>query len=623
MAENKGAKPVNQFGPYRLDRATRLVLRNGDIVQLPPKAVETLMVLAETPGQLVEKETLLQRVWPDTFVEENNLAQNVSLLRRALDCDDGPRIETVPKRGYRLVVAPAAEPTRRRWIKPAVLAIALSIAAVLGMSWRRQPSGISPIQAVAVLPFQNLSGAPEDEYLADGLTELLIGSLAKSNFSRVISRTTSMQFRNTGKTLPEIARELNVDAVIEGSVARSGDNVRITVQLIRAATDELVWSEIYNRDTQDLPELQLDIARTIAREAGIQSDPQRKAFRPVDRRAFEEYLRGRHAWNKRSPDQIRKAIAHFQRAIDFDAAYAPAYAGVADAYNQLGTYLIGERPAAETRPLAIAAAMKAIEIDPDLAEAHAALGFSKVYDWDWRGSEKELRRAIELNPSYGPVRIWFACWLMQQGRPNEAIAQARYALDLDPLSLIVGTQVGWIYSHVGEFETAVRYFQDVLERDPNYLWGLWQLGQAYLHTGRHAESIAVLEKAALRSGRTPAILATLGAAYARAGLITEAESILQELKDLANRRYVSPHAFTWVYLGMGDRDRAFEWLEREYEERSNAIAWIGVWHMLDGVRSDPRYLDLARRVGLLSRDDRAAGPASQRSRLRTPSPFAR
>ena len=598
-----------------MDGTARLVFREDQIVSLPPKVVDTLLILIENAGSVVDKETLLARVWPDTFVDENNLAHNISVLRRTLDNGSGPSIETVPKRGYRFVApvrmpepadapivpepeAPRPRPrVRAKWAMAVVLAVLLGAASYYFVS-TRTPA----IRSLAVLPFQNLSGNPQDEFLADGLTELLIGNLAKVGSLRVISRTSSMHFKGSRKKLPEIARELNVDAVMQGSVMRSGDRVRIAVQLIRGATDEHIWSEIYDRDLREVSGLQLDIARTIAREARIKTSPDEQArlFRrpPVNRAAFEEYLRGRHAWNKRSPGEIRKAIVHFQNAIDLDAAYAPAYAGLADAYNQLGTHLIGEKSPRETRPLAIAAAAKAIEIDDELAEAHAALGFAKMYDWDWSRADRELRRAIELNPGYGPVRIWHASFLQQNGKHAEALAQARYAMELDPLSLIVRTQLGWIHAHGGDFDTAIKYFLDVLEKDPNYLWGQWQLGQAYLFTGKHKEAIDVLEKAAARSQRTPAILGTLGAAYARAGRKADAGKIVNELTELAGRRYVSPHAFTWIYLGLDDKGRAFDSLDREYEDRSNSVAWIGGWHMLDEYRSDPRYRAMMQRIGL-------------------------
>ena len=608
-------KRIYEFGPFRVDGSARLVFREGEIVPLPPKVVDTLLILIENAGSVVDKETLLARVWPDTFVDENNLAHNISVLRRTLDHGGGPSIETVPKRGYRFVVpvripeladAPrvpeaSAQPpglrVRAKWALAVVLTVILTTASYYFL---RTPT--PAIRSLAVLPFQNLSGNPQDEFLADGLTELLIGNLGKVGSLRVISRTTSMHFKNSRKKLPEIARELKVDAVMEGSVMRSGDRVRVAAQLILGATDERIWSDIYDRDLHDVTGLQLDMARTIAREAHIKTSPGEQARlarrRPVNRAAFEEYLRGRHAWNKRSQGGIQQAIVHFRNSIDLDAAYAPAYAGLADAYNQLGTHLIGEKSPRETRPMASAAASKAIEIDEDLAEAHAALGFAKMYDWDWQRAERELRRAIELDPSYGPVRIWYASFLVQNGKHREALVQARYAMELDPLSLIVQTQLGWIHAHGGDFNTAIRYFRDVLEKDPNYLWAQWQLGQAYLNTGKQQEAIAVLEKAAARSRRTPSILGTLGAAYARDGRIPEARKILKELSALAAERYVSPHAFTWVYFGLGDKDAGFNSLAREYEDRSNSVAWIGSWHMLDGFRNDPRYAETMRRIGL-------------------------
>jgi tetratricopeptide (TPR) repeat protein len=359
---------------------------------------------------------------------------------------------------------------------------------------------------------------------------------------------------------------------------------------------------VYDRDLGDVSALQAHIAQTIAHEVGITISTReraRLARRPsVNRSAYEEYLRGLHSWNKRTPRDISDAIAHFENAIDFDAAYAPAYAGLADAYNQLGTHLIGDKPPRETRPLAIAAAKKAIEIDDELAEAHAALGFAKVYDWDWPQAEKELERAIELNPGYGPVRTWYASYLQQHLRHREAVTQARYALELDPLSLIVRTQVGWIYTQAGKFDKGIPYFRDVLERDPDYLWAQWMLGMADSQTGRHTEAIAVLEKAATRSHRTPAIIASLGRAYALAGRKRDAKRLLDELFEVAKTRYVSPHAFTEVYLGLGDHERAFEWMEREYEDRSNSVAWFGTTPMFDPLRSDPRFIDLLHRINL-------------------------
>jgi len=605
--ETGNANKVFEFGPFRLDANSKLLSREGELIALPPKVLETLLILVENAGELVDKETLLSRVWPDTFVEENNLAQNISVLRRTLNDNGSPYIETVPKKGYRFVAPVASSSAQPPHPRPTIVrrwrwaAVAMAVAAALALSLvllTRRPV----LESIAVLPLQNLSGDPQQDYLADGITELLTSSLSRIGSLRVISRTSAMQYRATKKKAPEIARELRADALLEGSLMRSGGRVRVVVQLIRGATDQHLWSQVYERDLTDAADLQLEIARAIAHQARLELTDAQKGqltrHASVNRAAFEEYLRGRHAWNKRSPENIKKAISHFQTAIDLDAAYAPAYAGLADAYNQLCTHLIGEQPPNQIRPLAVAAAAKAISIDPDLAEAHASLGFAKMYDWDWQTAEKELRRAIELSPSYGPVRIWYASFLSQHQRHEEAIAQAHHAADLDPLSLIVRTQVGWMYTHAGQFDKAMQYFQDVLQKDPNYLWAQWQMGQAYLYTGMYAEAIALLETSAGTSKRTPAIFGTLGAAYARAGRKADAEKILQELREMSKHRYVSPHAFTWVYLGLDDADKSFEWLEKEFDERSNSVAWHGVWHMLDKYRSDPRYLDLMRRIGL-------------------------
>lgn len=327
---------IYEFGPFRVDGSARLVFREGQTVPLPPKVVETLLILVENAGSVVSREVILRRVWPDTFVDENNLAQNISMLRRTLDYGSGPSVETIPKRGYRFVaILNAAEPIpvvsqppppprsriRTKWALAALLLVFLG-AATYYFTRTRDPA----LRTLAVLPFQSLSGIPNDEYLADGLTELLIDNLAKVGSLRVISRTSSMHFKGSRKKLQEIARELKVDAVMEGSVMRSGDRARVAIKLILGATGELIWSESYDRDAADVASLQLDIVRTIAREAHIKMSPVAQVRldrrKPLNRASFEEYLRGRHAWNKRAPGDIQRAIAHFQNSIDLDAAYA-------------------------------------------------------------------------------------------------------------------------------------------------------------------------------------------------------------------------------------------------------------------------------------------------------------
>ncbi len=495
---------------------------------------------------------------------------------------------------------PARKPARRWMLAAAVVAIAIPLYLL-----RRQGAPAeapSTVRSVAVLPLANASGDPQQEYLADGLTDALTGSLGRISALRVISRASAMQYKATKKPLSEIAQELKVDAVLRGSVARFGYRVRVSVQLIHIPGNRQLWAETYERDLSDVPTWQSEVVSAVVREVKLKVTPAEAArlagARPVNRDAFEDYLRGRHWLSKRTEEAIRKAIDHFRRAIDEDPAYAPAYAGLADCYNQLGTVLIGSQPPSQTRPLAVAAAAKALEIDSELAEAHAALGFAKLYDWNWSGAEQSLRRAIELNPSYAPVRIWHASYLICTGRTEEAIREAGRARELDPLSPIVTTQVGWILHHARRYDEAIQHYLRVLETDPNFLWALWQLGQAYTYMSRFDEAIRTLEKAAALSGRSPAVLGMLAYAYGSARRSAEARKLVTELTELSQRRYVPPASVAWAYFGVGDSDQGFAWLEKAYQERSNALAYLPASPVLDLVHSDPRYQSLLRRIGL-------------------------
>jgi tetratricopeptide (TPR) repeat protein len=329
-----------------------------------------------------------------------------------------------------------------------------------------------------------------------------------------------MRYRDDRKTLPQIARELHVGAVIEGSIARFGDRARVSVQLLDCARDKHLWGETYERDLADIPKLWGEVAVAIAREIRAQIEPEQRARfagRPVKREAFEAYLRGRYYWNKRTIDNIHKAIEFFRKAIDADPAYARAYAGMADCYNQLGTVLIGGQPPIEIRPLAIAAAKRALEIDPQLAEAHAALAYARLYDWEWAAAEEGFKRSIDLNPSYASAHLWYSHHLSMRKRPDEALREVRLAQVLDPLSPINQTQIGWILQHAGRYDEAIVELRKVLERDPDYLWALWRIGSSYTSKSIFQEGIDALEKAAALSGRSPSILGTLAETYGLAG----------------------------------------------------------------------------------------------------------
>jgi TolB-like protein/DNA-binding winged helix-turn-helix (wHTH) protein/Flp pilus assembly protein TadD len=620
------AKRFYRFGPFRLNPETRVLLRAGDVVPLPPKAVETLLVLLRDAGQPVEKETLIRAVWPDAIVEENNLAHHISVLRKTLgNGDDGKSyIETIPKRGYRFVgevkeaveengpsertppalvdvPAPArSRLSRRRLVAVTVLGVAVG---ALLFVWRlSRPGRSTPMfESLAVLPFQNLTGDPGQEYVSDGLTESLVGEIAKIDLIRVISRTSVMRYKNVRKPLPQISQELNAGAIIEGSVARFGNRARVTVQLLDGAKDKHLWAETYERDLGEIPTLWSEVAIAVAREIHARVDPERRAqlsARPVKREAFEAYLRGRYYWNKRTPDNINKAVEWFRKAIDEDPAYARAYGGLADCYNQLGTVLIGGQPPTEIRPQAIAAAKKALEIDPELAEAHAALAYARLYDWEWAAAESGFQHALRLNPSYASAHLWYAHSLSMRKRHDEALREVRRAQQLDPLSPIIQSQIGWILQHAGKHDEAIQELQKVLAKDPDYLWALWRIGSSYTSKSMFQEGIDALEKAAKLSGRSPSILGTLAESYGLAGRKEPALSLLREIEARSREQYVPAIAFAHAYIGLGDSERVLESLEKAYQRREQGIAWLAVWEAHGPYRSDPRFHELIRRTGL-------------------------
>ncbi len=464
-----------------------------------------------------------------------------------------------------------------------------------------QPATDGRIETLAVLPLANLSGDPEQDYFADGMTEALIADLAKIGALRVISRTSAMQYKGAKKPLPEIARELNVDAVVEGSVMRVGERVRITAQLIEAATDQHLWAESYDRELCDILMLQSEVAKAIAHEIKIKLTPQEQAcltcVRQVDPEAHELYLKGRYHWNKRTDEGLHKAIDYFDRAIERDSSYAFAYAGVADCYNILGFYSL--LPPKETFPKARTAAAKALEIDDVIAEAHASLAFVKLYyDWEWPAAERGFKRAIQLNPGYATAHHWYAEYLLASEQSDDAIAEFRRARELDPLSLIINAGVGWAFYFARQYDLATEQFKMTLDMDPNFIPARLFLGQAYQQKAMYEEAIAEFGKALDLSGSATEIMAELGHVYAVSGRKGEAQKVLDELKELSERRYVSPYGIAIVHIGLGDAEQAFAWLDRAYEERSHFMALIKVDPRLDCIRPDPRFENLLQRIGL-------------------------
>lgn len=644
-----------EFGPFSLDTFKRRLLRDGEPISLTPKALDTLVALVENCGKTIEKDDLMKKVWPDSVVEENNLNQSITALRRSLgdSRQNSNYIATIPGIGYRFVAdvkkvsdvkddaisklvsegevrsaledaAPSdvvatspmtfepvqikSKPVATSRISPLLLSLVILIPvllAIIGYVLFRQKQQASQVHiaSIAVLPLENLSLNTEEEYFADGLTDALIGDLAKITELRVISRTSSMHYKRTKKSLPEIARELKVDAIVEGTVQRDGERVRVRAQLIEAATDRHLWVETYDHDVRNILNLQSEIAQAIAREVQIKMSPAEQARftprRPVHPKAFDDYLQGRYLyWNKRTEENLKKAINYFQSAIDHDPFYALAYAAMADCHNALGTVQFGALPPMEARSHAEKAAEKALELDPALAEAHGALGFVKHYNWNWAAADQEFKRALELNPSYASAHMAYASYLMSTGRVDESIASSNRARELDPLSLSISVQRGFLLEDARRYPEAIDQLKNVIATDSNYYPAHWMLGHTYAANGQFDEAVASAEKAVTLSGRAAGALGMLGMTYGFAGKKDQATKILNELLKLNKQRYVTPAALVYVYIGLGNKDQAFVWLEKCYQERSNFLAYLKVVPLTDSLRSDPRYTDLIRRVGL-------------------------
>ena len=633
------SKLLYQFGPFCLDPVKRRLLRDGEVLRLTPKAFETLLTLVQQQGKTIEKDELLKTVWAGTVVEENNLNQSITLLRKTLgdSRQESQYIATIPGVGYRFVAdvkevreeepadvavpsveslrstesLPGAGPApgemgRRPMFRYALLLLVplvLAVVAYAVLTRKKSPPPSPAVASIMVLPLDNLSGDPNEEYFADGVTDALIGDLAKLSGLQVISRTSSMHYKGTKKSLPEIAREIKVDAIVEGTVQRSGDRVVIRAQLIHAATDRHLWVQVYERPMRDVLDVQSEIAQTIARQIQIQMTPADQARlttrHPVSPKAFDYYLQGRFLyWNRRTEENLNKAIAYFQNAIKEDPNYALAHVGLADCYNALGVVQIGALPPTEARRLAEETARKALALDPTLAEAHTALGYANHYNWNWGAAETDFKRAIELNPSYANAHNFYASFLMSRGRIEESIASSTRARELDPFSLSISAQRGFLLENARRYDEAIEQLRNVIAMDPNHYQAHWFLGHTYALNKQFEQAIAASQKAVDVSQRAPGALGMLGMVYALAGQKEEANKILNELLELNKRRYVTPAALANLYIGLDNKDQAFFWLEKAFQERSNYVAYLKVFPILDPLRSDPRFADLVRRVGL-------------------------
>ena len=628
-APSRETPRLYEFGPFRLDPTEHRLLRGNEVVPLTPKAFDTLHLLVRNSGRVLEKDELIGMLWPDTFVEEGSLSNHIFLLRKALG-EDPAFIETVPRRGYRFIgavrqfpVGPAAHlekppemgafgiaspraqawrPWRGRVALGIVAAALLASLAAAGWFYKFVARG-EAIDSLAVLPFVNANATPNTEYLSDGITESLINSLSQLPNLKVMSRDSAFRYKGKDTDAKTAGRELGVRAIFKGRVTQRGDTLNISAELINARDGSHIWGQRYDRKLTDIVALQEEIAREMAsalrvRLTGAQEKRLTKSY-TANSEAYQDYLRGRYFWNKRSEEALNKGVGYFQQAITKDPKYGLAYDGLSDCYILLAVY--GFSSPKEALPRAKEAALKSLEIDATLAEAHTSLARIKgEYDWDWSGAEREFQRARELNPSYAIADLWYGDVLATMGRHEESIANYKRALKLDPLSLAANMLLGQAFYFARQYDQAIDQLEKTLELDPNFVAARIFLGFAYLQKSLYKEGIAELEKGSLLSPGNPTVLAHLGYAYAVVGRRAEAEQARDKLNQLSKQKYVIAKAVAGLYVGLGDKGKAFEWLERGYEERSIGLGGVDlkVDPIFDPLRSDPRFAALLQRMNL-------------------------
>jgi TolB-like protein/Tfp pilus assembly protein PilF len=565
------ARATIRFGGFEADFRAGELRKRGVRVKLQEQPLQILQMLVECPGEVVTRDELQHKIWPaDTFVDfEQGLYNAVRRLRDALgDSADKPRfIETLSRHGYRFI-------------------------GTIDESARK-------VESLAVLPLDNLSRDPEQEYFAEGLTEALITTLAKIGELRVISRTSAMQYKGVHKPLREIARELDVDAIVEGTVLRVGERVRITAQLIDAVKESHLWAESYERDLRDVLALQSEVAQAIAREVRIKLTPQEQAqfaqARSVDPEAYEDHLKGRYHWNRRSVPGLAKAVQYFRNAIEKDPTYAAAYSGLADCLSLLGLY--GVVTPDEGCGKAKSLALQAVGMDHSLAEAHTSLAFATMfYDYDFVAAEKEFERSIELNPRYATAHSWFGYYLAAMGRYEEGYTEAKRAIRLDPLSSPFHFVLGIVYWHARRYEQAIEELERAFDLDSDNALAQSVLGYAYLCNARYEPAITALRKAVQLSQGATTFIASLGEAYAAAGYREEAQKTLEQLTELSKHQYIMSYSVARIYVALGMKDEALRWLETAYCERAPLMVFLKTDPRLDDLRDDPRFEDLLGRM---------------------------
>jgi len=635
-----------EFGPFQLDPPERQLLCDGQPIALSPKAFDLLLVLVDRSGHLIQKEELLKVVWPNSFVEEGNLAVTISLLRKALNDDRGQHryIETVSKKGYRFVadvkrhddtesaiagtgptadVAPKpipevgplptvreAQPARRKvnfsatlWVSVATLLIALVVIAFTRHRATASVPSSSEIRSLAVLPFQTLGMHTPDKYLEIGMADAVITKLA--NTRKVIVRPTSAIQRYAGPQLgPQLSpqgvgREQGVDAVLEGRIQRIDDRVRVTVQLIRVQDGVQLWADTFDKQFTDIFALEDSLSEMAAQSIRLQltGEENRRFTKRLTENpaAYEAYMKGRFFWNKRTDAGLKKGLEYFRDAIHLDPAFSEAYVGVADSYATLGLYAV--LPPKQAFPAAKDAGSRALQMDSTLAAAHATLGFIYFYyEWNPSLSAGEFQQALKANPHYAMAHSWYAESLAARGQYSEAAAEAERALQDDPLSMIIGSNAGWTYALAGQYDRAVETLKKAMEIDPTFPRTHFRLGQVYEQRGEYALAISEFEQAVHLAEDDPYYEGSLGHGYGASGNLQQARRVLEKLQDRAKHQYVPPYAIAVVYAGMGNRDEAFHWLQKALEDRSTSMVFLRSDPEFAALRSDPRFSQLSKTV---------------------------
>ena len=613
---------IVRFGLFQLDLKAHELHKAGVKVKLQDQPFRVLVLLVDRAGQVVTREELQQKIWPtDVYVTFDQGVNNaIRKVRDALgDSADNPRfVETVAKHGYRFVApvsvaqrsaSEAPFRSRLRALRNTAL-IGLTSAVVLAslaywasQRWAMGARPSSEKAVLAVLPFDNLSRDPDQEFFNDGLTEEMIAQLGKLNPERltVIARGSVVKYKGSSLAASQIGRELHADYLVQGSVRRASDRVRITVQLIQVGDQTDLWAESYDRELKDILAVQDSVARTIAKRINITltagQQTRLASPRTLDPEAYEAYLKGRYYWNKRTADALQKASIYFQQAINKDPAYGAAYSGLADCNSGLAWH--GFKSPSEALPKAYAAALKAIEIDPQSAEAHASLALVLDHRWDWPGAEAEFKRALQLNPNYANAHHWYGDYLSIKGQHDEALLEARQALELDPLNLTINTWVGLRFYLARKYDRAIEQSRNTVELDPNFAAAHLLLGENYVQIGLHEQALAELQSAASLSGNSPLYLAQVAVAHASAGRKTEALRIIVQLQKISSKRYVSPYGLAQIYAALNDKEQTFKWLQTAYDDRAVWMSYLAVDPVFDRFRSDQRFQDLLRRLVLL------------------------